>query len=247
MRRIAIIAVLTILAGFAALSARAQFIGPRVHDDFKDTTILRPPAGSNVAIIVFEDLGCPGCAKAHPLEIEAAQQYHVPIVRYDFPIPAHVWTFSGAVCARYLQDQVSPKLADQFRSDVFASQHLIGKQGRPAAIHAPLVAAARPADAVRHGSQGSARRQSPGGLRSRQAPQCHLDAYSCRGHPQQLPNRLRHRNLERPHAALPHPSGRDRANQHRARQARCQAKREAGPASISYDCPYVALGPCFRK
>ncbi len=125
MPRTAVIAIFTLLAGFAPLATRAQFVGPRVHDDFKDTSILRPPKDSSVAIIVFEDLGCPGCARAHPIELQAAQQYHVPILRYDFPIPAHVWTFNGAVCARYLQDKVNPRLADQFRSDVFASQRLI--------------------------------------------------------------------------------------------------------------------------
>jgi hypothetical protein len=112
---------------FTALS-NAQFVGPRVPDDFHDKTMLHPPAGSKVAIIVFEDLGCPACAAAHPMELNAAAEYHVPIVRYDFPIVAHVWTFNGAVCSRYLQDKVDPKLADQYRTDVFAAQRMIANK-----------------------------------------------------------------------------------------------------------------------
>ena len=109
----------------AALPMRAQFIGPAMHDEFRDTTILRPPAGSKVAVIVFEDLGCPMCAVAHPIELQAVEQYHVPLLRYDFPLPMHVWTFEGAVYARYLQDKVSPALAGQFRTDVFHDQRAI--------------------------------------------------------------------------------------------------------------------------
>ena len=103
----------------------AQFAGTATRDNFRDTTILRPPAGSKVALIVFEDLGCPSCARAHPFELKTVEQTHVPYVRYDFPLEAHIWTFDGAVCARYIQDKISPKLADEFRSDVFASQGLI--------------------------------------------------------------------------------------------------------------------------
>jgi hypothetical protein len=106
----------------------AQFAGTGAHDNFLDTTILRPPTGSKVAIIVFEDLGCPACARAHPFELPAAQQAHVPLLRYDFPLEAHIWTFEGAVCARYIQDEISPRLADQFRSDVFASQRMISNK-----------------------------------------------------------------------------------------------------------------------
>jgi protein-disulfide isomerase len=109
-------------------ATKAQFAGTGARDNFRDTTILRPPAGSKVAIIVFEDLGCPACAHAHPFEIEAAKQTHVTLVRYDFPLEAHVWTFEGAVLARYIQDHISPQLADDFRSDVFKSQGQIGSK-----------------------------------------------------------------------------------------------------------------------
>lgn len=107
---------------------QAQFAGTGPRDNFRDTTILRPPVGSKVAIIVFEDLGCPACARAHPIERQVAEQYHVPLVRYDFPLAQHIWTFDGAVYARYLQDKVSPKLADQYRSDVFVAQMSISSK-----------------------------------------------------------------------------------------------------------------------
>jgi len=113
---------------FLSAVSQAQFLGPRMPDSFKDRSMLHPPQGSKVAILVFEDLGCPACAAAHPIELRAAAEYHVPLVRYDFPIPDHIWTFDGAVCARYLQDKVDPRLADQYRSAVFAGQRLIGSK-----------------------------------------------------------------------------------------------------------------------
>jgi protein-disulfide isomerase len=128
MRRLNLTALCLLALALAVPALQAQFIGPPTHDDFRDTTILRPPVGSKVAIIVFEDLGCPACARAHPLESQAAEQLHVPLLRYDFPIPAHIWTFEGAVYARYLEDKVSPKLADEFRSTVFISQQAISSK-----------------------------------------------------------------------------------------------------------------------
>ena len=110
---------------FNSHPVHAQFAGAPNRDNFRDTSILKPAAGSKVSVIVFEDLGCPLCARAHPIEIEAAQKYHVPLLRHDFPLAQHIWTFDGAVCARYLQDRVSPKLADEYRSAVFLSQSSI--------------------------------------------------------------------------------------------------------------------------
>jgi protein-disulfide isomerase len=128
MRRLNLTALFLVAIALTAPALQAQFIGAPTHDDFRDTTILRPPAGSKVAIIVFEDLGCPACARAHPLELQAAEQFHVPLLRHDFPLPAHIWTFEGAVDARYLEDKVSPRLADEFRSAVFISQQAISSK-----------------------------------------------------------------------------------------------------------------------
>lgn len=110
------------------LISSAQFLGASPQGSFRDLTILQPPAGSKAAIVVFEDLGCPACAHAHPIERDAAKRANVPLLRYDFPIPAHIWTFQGAVCARYIQNKISPRLAEEFRSDVFAAQSSIANK-----------------------------------------------------------------------------------------------------------------------
>ena len=37
----------------------------------QDASLLKPPKGSKVALIVFEDLQCPDCRRANPLLNEA--------------------------------------------------------------------------------------------------------------------------------------------------------------------------------
>jgi protein-disulfide isomerase len=111
-----------------SLPLHAQFAGNAAAGPLQNLATLKPPAGSKVAIVVFEDLGCPACAHAHPIELQVAAKEHVPIVRYDFPLAAHVWTFQGAVCARYIQNKINPQLADQYRSDVFAAQQAIASK-----------------------------------------------------------------------------------------------------------------------
>lgn len=91
-----------------------------------DTSALRPPKGSKVAMIVFEDLECPDCARAAPLLHDAAKQYNIPLVQYDFPLPMHPWSFEAAVNARYF-DTVSKKLGDDYRLFIFANQPTINK------------------------------------------------------------------------------------------------------------------------
>jgi protein-disulfide isomerase len=86
-----------------------------------ETRALRPPKGAKVAIVVFEDLQCPDCARANPLLEDAARTYHISLVRYDFPLPMHNWSFQAAVLARYF-DTKSQKLGDEFRSTVFQHQ-----------------------------------------------------------------------------------------------------------------------------
>ncbi len=103
--------------------AHAQFTTAQASNgQLRDLATLRPPAGSKVAIVVFEDLGCPHCAAAHPIELEVAKKYHVPIVRYDSPIRSHVWTFQGAVDARYIQQKYGPQVSETFRGDLFKAQ-----------------------------------------------------------------------------------------------------------------------------
>ena len=87
----------------------------------RGTRALRPPKGARVAIVVFEDLQCPDCARANPLLEEAARTYKIPLVRYDFPLPMHNWSFQAAIMARYF-DTKSQKLGDELRSEIFKHQ-----------------------------------------------------------------------------------------------------------------------------
>ncbi len=91
-----------------------------------DTSALKPPKGSKVALIVFEDMECPDCARAAPLLHEAAKKYSIPLVQYDFPLPMHPWSFEAAVNARYF-DSVSKSLGDEYRLFIFSNQPSINK------------------------------------------------------------------------------------------------------------------------
>jgi len=91
-----------------------------------DTSVLRPPKGSKVALIVFEDLQCPDCSRAAPLLHEAAKKYNIPLVQYDFPLPMHNWSFEAAVNARYF-DTKSKQIGDEYRLYIFQNQPQITK------------------------------------------------------------------------------------------------------------------------
>jgi protein-disulfide isomerase len=82
---------------------------------------LRPPKGAQVAIIVFEDLQCPDCRRAAPLVEQAAKTYKIPVVRHDFPLPMHNWSFEAAIMARYF-DTISKEVGNQFRDYIFEHQ-----------------------------------------------------------------------------------------------------------------------------
>src|SRR4051812_13516901 len=86
-----------------------------------DTTALRPPKGYKLAIVEFADLQCPDCSRAEPLLEEASKAYKIPIVRYDFPLPKHNWSFEAHVNARWF-DLKSKKLGDEYRSYIFKNQ-----------------------------------------------------------------------------------------------------------------------------
>jgi protein-disulfide isomerase len=102
-----------------------------------DTSALRPPKGASVALVAFEDLQCPDCADAEALLIEASTKYNVPLVRRDFPLPSHNWSFEAHVMARYFDTQNKDTqsksgvkalpLGEQFRRWVFANQSSINK------------------------------------------------------------------------------------------------------------------------
>jgi protein-disulfide isomerase len=121
MNRLASFALALTLAVPTALKAQ-NAVPPGQGDAFKDTSMLKLPAGQRAAIFDFEDLECPACARAFPITHSAIDHYKIPLLRHDFLIPGHIWSRDAAITARYLQDKVSPELAEQFRRDVFANQ-----------------------------------------------------------------------------------------------------------------------------
>jgi protein-disulfide isomerase len=108
--RIAILVFFAAVAIFGSVAVHAQNAGG-----------LKPPKGSNLALVVFEDLQCPDCARADSLLQEAARTYSIPLVVYDFPLPKHSWAFEGSVLAKYFGTQ-SRKLEDEFRDYIFKNQ-----------------------------------------------------------------------------------------------------------------------------
>jgi protein-disulfide isomerase len=105
----------------SATPAHAQFTPPSPGTPVHDPAALRPPVGARVAIVEFEDMECPDCARANPLLKEATAKYKIPWVRHDFPLPFHAWSFKAAVNARWF-DLKSKALGDEYRDAVFANQ-----------------------------------------------------------------------------------------------------------------------------
>ena len=95
---------------------------------FRDTSMLRAPVGSPDAIYEIEDLECPACARAFPVVHAAVEKYKIPLLRHDFPLKMHVWSFDAAVIARYIQDKISPQTAEDYRRSVFANQTSIASK-----------------------------------------------------------------------------------------------------------------------
>ena len=88
--------------------------------------VLRPPKGASVAIVIFEDLECPDCARAAPLVEEASRTYKIPVVRHDYPLQMHPWAYDAALLARYF-DTKSKAMGSEFRDTVFKHQIEITK------------------------------------------------------------------------------------------------------------------------
>jgi len=116
--RLAVLSVLVLMAIAGAVCAAAQ--------DTVDS-VLRPPKGSQVAIVVFEDLQCPMCRRTAPLVEQASKTYKIPVVRHDFPLPMHNWSYQAAVIARYF-DTHSKALGNEFRDYIFENQLEVNPQ-----------------------------------------------------------------------------------------------------------------------
>lgn len=93
-------------------------------------SILRPPAGSKIAVVVFEDLECPQCSRVQPLVDEAKKEYKIPAVVYDFPLPQHQWSMEAAVMAHYFRSKSTKtnNLEVAFRDYIYQNQPAITAQ-----------------------------------------------------------------------------------------------------------------------
>ena len=122
-RRLAWAVLLAAAPGLAlAHPAFAQFSqAPQVPRAMLDSPVLKPPAGSNVAIVEFADLECPACRAANPTLMSAVAKYHVPWIRHDFTLPYHAWSTEGAINARWF-DTKSAELGGQYRDYIFEQQ-----------------------------------------------------------------------------------------------------------------------------
>lgn len=91
-------------------------------------SLLPPPKGAKVAIVLFQDLEWPDCAAAYPVVREAAQAHNLPVVFYDFPLPRHNWSFQAAIDARFFAEK-SQKLGDDFRGYILQNQAQVTDEG----------------------------------------------------------------------------------------------------------------------
>ena len=94
-----------------------------------DASVLKPPAGAKIAIVMFQDLEAPECASAFPMVLETADAHKIPVVLYDFPLPRHNWSFPAALWARYFdtQDTKKVKIGNEFRRFIYVNQKQISR------------------------------------------------------------------------------------------------------------------------
>jgi protein-disulfide isomerase len=71
--------------------------------------------------VVFEDLQCPMCRRTAPLVEQAGKTYKIPVVRHDFPLPMHNWSYQAAIMARFF-DTHSKQMGNDFRDYIFENQ-----------------------------------------------------------------------------------------------------------------------------
>jgi protein-disulfide isomerase len=117
---IAMLVPVAAVPGFGQMS-----VPPGTGETFKDTSMLKPPPGVRLAVLEWQDLTCPACAHAFPIVHAAVAHYNIPLIERDFLLSgehAVMGDREAAVWARYLQDKVSMKMADEYRGAVFAAQ-----------------------------------------------------------------------------------------------------------------------------
>src|SRR5258708_6486244 len=108
-----------------ALAITSGAVGAQAQDTVD--SILRPPKGSQVAIVVFEDLQCPMCRRTAPIVEQASKTYKIPVIRHDFPLPMHNWSYQAAVMARFF-DTHSKAMGNEFRDYIFENQLEVNPQ-----------------------------------------------------------------------------------------------------------------------
>lgn len=106
---------------FSRLAFAAVLFASLVSAQDAVNPALRPPKGAQIALVVFEDLQCPQCRRDAPLVAQAAKTYKIPVVRHDFPLPMHNWSYQAAVIAHYF-DSRSKQLGIDFRDYIFEHQ-----------------------------------------------------------------------------------------------------------------------------
>jgi protein-disulfide isomerase len=121
-----------LLGSFAAVPGLAQVSAPPgTGETFKDTSMLKPPPGVKVAVLEWQDLTCPACKNAFPIVHAAVAHYNIPLIERDFLLSGEhtmLGDREAAIWARYLQDKMSMKVADEYRGAVFAGQGTIANK-----------------------------------------------------------------------------------------------------------------------
>ncbi len=77
---------------------------------------------------------CPVCGNENPLLRQAVNQYKIPWIRHDFPLPYHAWSLQAAINARYF-DAKSKKLGDDYRDHGLRQPALHHHPGCAAPVH----------------------------------------------------------------------------------------------------------------
>jgi protein-disulfide isomerase len=113
--------------GFAGMVLLLAFAACSLLARAADGSSLKLPPGARVAVVMFEDLQCPDCARAYPVVWEAANAHHVPVVLHDFPLPKHNWSFEAAVFARFF-DAKSQSLGNEYRGYIYRMQNLVADE-----------------------------------------------------------------------------------------------------------------------
>jgi hypothetical protein len=58
---------------------------------------------------------------------QASKTYKIPVVRHDFPLPIHRWSYQAAVMARFF-DTHSKAMGNEFRDYIFENQLEVNPQ-----------------------------------------------------------------------------------------------------------------------